>query len=259
MAGGKGEHVDIVRESRFNRQRANTDTLRDNCGSDGYVFTKDFSGVKKAAGQCQFHHVLPIETTDDANILNGMKSLEDEEKDFIHKCMAKTTWDTNEQPNLIGLPTKNPYYNADKKIERNPALAAADLLALDPESAEFGALPNLPCHMNDHNLYNKEVIDMLDSELWETLRGERVKCKDKGKSIRKLLMDQSRTWKSKLNARGKRHGGAAECWVNRLTTKRTVWHIPLSMAVDPEWTEPPPKAPKTGLRAWCKKIFDWVP
>src|SRR5262249_13309996 len=51
MAGGAKEHVEKVRNSKFNRQRAETETLRSNCGSDGYVFTKVSNGTEKGAGQ----------------------------------------------------------------------------------------------------------------------------------------------------------------------------------------------------------------
>jgi hypothetical protein len=255
MAGGKKEHVEKVRKSKFNRQRADTPTLRSNCGSDGYVFTKVYAGIEKGAGRCEFHHVLPVESTDDANILKGQAPSED--MDFIHKCMAKTTWDTNEQPNLVGLPTKRPYYDADSQV----GATAADLLSLNPQAAQFGALPNLPCHLNDHNLYNIEVIDVLDNEVWQPLLDGRDECSDRGKSIRKLLRGQSTTWKSKLKSRGERDGGAAECWLKRETTKRAVWHIPLSMAAAPTWSDPPPNVSQRGgsIKEWLKKIFSWVP
>jgi len=139
MAGGKKEHVDKVRTSKFNRQRAETPTLRANTGSDGYVFTcpsADNTSVN-AAGQCEFHHVLPISSIQDAAIRGGKK---DENLDFIHKCMAKTTWDINTQPNMLGLPTKGPFEDADRKSAAG--LTAGALSALNPMAGAFGALPN---------------------------------------------------------------------------------------------------------------------
>lgn len=70
--------------------------------------------------------MLPVESIQDGNILDGKAASED--MDFIHKCMAKTTWDTNEQPNLVSLPTKSPYYGADKQVA---ATAASLLRALE--------------------------------------------------------------------------------------------------------------------------------
>lgn len=254
MGGGTKEHVEKIRKSKFDRQRAETATLRSNCGSEGYVFTHN----GQAAGQCEFHHVLPVETVQDGNILGDTCSTE--EKDFLYKCMCMTTWDTNEQPNLIGLPTKRPYYDADKKVLKGFSLA--DLKALSPQAGEFGSLPDLPCHLNDHNRFNIEVIEALDAEVWSKLLEDGEKCKFKGRSIRAMLRAQSNAWKAELRTRGERDGGAAECWVNRHTpAKRMVWHFPLSMAASPDWSEPPPNVSSAGatVRAWLKTIFAWGP
>jgi len=257
MAGGKKEHVDKVRTSKFNRQRAETPTLRANTGSDGYVFTcpsADNTSVN-AAGQCEFHHVLPISSIQDAAIRGGKK---DENLDFIHKCMAKTTWDINTQPNMLGLPTKGPFEDADRKSAAG--LTAGALSALNPMAGAFGALPNLPCHLNDHDKFTDAVITKLNAELWKDLIDGREECKDRGKSIRALLRAQSNNWKSFLKSRGTEHGGAADCWVNR-ENKKSVWYIPLSMAPDPRKSDPPPNIHKRGkmpVRAWLEKIFSWA-
>ena len=171
--------------------------------------------------------------------------------------MAKTTWDTNEQPNLVSLPTKRPYYDADKQV----GASAVSLLSLNPQLAQFGALPNLPCHLNDHNLYNTEIIAALDRDVWQPLKNGRAECSDRGKSIRAVLRTQSTTWKTEVKTRGTRSGGAVECWLNRATTKRAVWHIPLSMAASPVWSDPPPNVSTSGhtIKAWLKKIFAWKP
>src|SRR5678815_488005 len=128
MAGGAKEHVEKVRTSKFNRQMEK-DVLRSNCGGEGYVFCNlATDGSTNAAGRSQFHHVLPISSLQDAQITYPEKG---EEIDFIHKCMAITTWDINEQPNLLGLPSKLPYEDADRRIGKG--MSAAALLALDPK------------------------------------------------------------------------------------------------------------------------------
>lgn len=257
MAGGAKEHVDKIKTSKFNRQRAETSVLRANTGSDGYVFChSDPSdpGNVTAAGQCEFHHVLPISSLQDAAIRGGKK---DENLDFVHKCMAKTTWDINEQPNMLGLPTKGPFEDADGKAAKGQTLAA--LVALNPMAGNFGSLPNLPCHLNDHDKFTAAVIDKFNAELWPELIEQREECKDRGKSIRALLRSHSNDWKSFLKTRGGEHGGAADCWVNR-ETKKSVWYIPLSMAPDPRKSDPPPNVHKRGamtVRAWLEKIFSW--
>jgi hypothetical protein len=272
MAGGKKEHVDKVRESKFNRQRCETAELRANCGKDGYVFTNTVAsgpnaGAVNAAGQCEFHHVLPITSLQDASIMDD--GLDAEEKDFIHKCMAKTTWDINKQPNLIGLPTKRPYEKADREVakekdkeESQKTATAAFFKKLKAVSGQFGALPDLPCHLNDHPKYTAAIISKLDEAVWPKLLDSREECKDKGKNIRKVLVDQSKHWKDWLvQTRGVAHEGAADCWVNR-EKKRDVWFIPLSMDPgSPKKQDPPPnifltKKPK--VRAWLKAMFSAV-
>ena len=257
--GEKKEHVEKIAQSKFNRQRAPTDVLRSNNGKEGYVFKMTIgTGDEKrdiAAGQCQFHHVLPVTSIQDGNILKGCRERGD--LPFLHKCMAKTVWDVNEQPNLIGLPTKEPYAYADRLVAQQKK-TWRDLRKLDPMSGKDakGALPNLPCHLNDHDKFNHAVIQKLNKDLWPNLIDKRKDCKDTGKDIRKLLMTQSRNWKTWLKKRGK---GAAYSWVNR--EKISTWYKPLSMAPQPRRIQPPPpnvylegkKRPK--VKEWMKKMF----
>jgi len=252
MGGGTKEHNEKVRKSKFNRQRAETPTLRANCGSDGYVFTNPVNDL--ASGQCEFHHVLPISSLQDGEIKK-----QGEELEFIIKCMCKTTWDINEQPNMLGLPTKEPYDAADRKAATGSTVA--DLVALNAAIGEFGSLPDLPCHMNDHDKFTTAVINKLNSTVWPQLVADRAKCKNRGKSIRKMLQDASNEWKDWLKTRGGSNGGAADCWVNRETTKRPVWYIPLSMAPKPRKSDPPPNIHKRGkmtIADWLEKIFSWA-
>lgn len=260
MAGGKKEHVVEVRESKFNRQRAETAVLRKNCGKDGYVFAHKLKSGKRegeivAAGQCEFHHAMPISSMQDGSIMGD--SLDAEKKGFIRKCMAITTWDINKRFNLIGLPTKGPYGAADKAVadEDEPATLTS-LRALKAASGHFGALPDLPCHLNDHPAYTKSVIDKLDKDLWPKLLKGRKDCKDKGKNIRKMLLDECRHWKEWVIKRGAMHDGAADCWVNR-EQKKDVWFIPLSMHPKPPKIDPPPNVYVVGgkRKAWLKTFF----
>jgi hypothetical protein len=250
MAGGASEHVEKIRKSNFNRQR-DGDVLRDNCGGEGYVFSMPGLNGTVAAGRSEFHHVLPVTSLQDGNILDGE---EDEVMAFIHKCMAKTTWDTNTQPNLLGLPTKQPYYDADLKAAGGMTLGG--IVALNPQVGDFGSLPDLPCHKNDHDKYTTAVIDKLNETLWPNLIEDVDVCKDPGKSIRSLLQTQSKNWKAWLKARGQ---GAADSWVNR--EQRPQWYYPLSMAPDPTPSDPPPnvsKRKKLTVDAWLEKIFSWA-
>lgn len=262
MAGGDKEHVEKIRKSKFNRQTTKTDELRDNCNGEGYVFAKKVvKGGKETvngARQCEFHHVLPISSLQDGAILGGKETAANME--FIHKCMAKTTWNTNKQPNLLGLPTKKPFQNADYMTSRKKDRHTLEMLvSLDPGAGKFGALPNLPCHLNDHQKYTDKIITVLDSDLWPELKAARKECKDKGKSIRNLLINFSKTWKDWLKTRGGLHGGAADCWVNR-KKKAAVWYIPLSMAPRPTKVKPPPNIHEltSNIRNWLESMFSKV-
>lgn len=258
MAGGKKEHVEKVKESKFNRQRCESAELRSNCGRDGYVFknTVGGSGPKagsvNAAGQCEFHHVLPISSLQDGSI----KVDDSEELDFIHKCMAITSWNINKQPNLIGLPTKRPFEQADRKVVSDNA-TLPQLKGLSAFAGKFGALPDLPCHLNDHPKYTDKIITELNDKVWRRLIDNREECEDKGKNIRSTLQKWSRDWKDWLKNRGAEEGGAADCWVNR-EQKPDVWYIPLSMAPSPTKIKPPPnifQKPKPPVRAWLEGMF----
>lgn len=265
-SGAKKKHVETVVSTTFNRQRAETPILRKNCGNEGYVFTMTtIDGRVIAAGQCQFHHVLPVTSLADPNI-----NLKGEDLDYVHKCMAMTRWDINEQPNMIGLPTKHPFLEADKLSAGKPAtknkpavagLALDKLMTLDPTKGMKGNPPNFACHLNDHDRYTDAVVKSLNKILWPKLKEDRIKCKDQAKDIKALLEARSNSWKGYLKARGsKQEGGAAECWINRETTKRSVWFIPLSMAPDYRECLPPPNYYKRGkVKAgdWLDKVFSW--
>ncbi len=248
MGGGTKEHAEKIRKSNFNRQRADTDTLRANCGGQGYVFGSD-----SAKGQCEFHHVLPISSVQDGVILGGKDATA---LDYIKKCMAATTWDINEQPNLLGLPTKGPYESADRETAKGRTLA--ELKALSPANSDFGALPDLPCHLNDHDKFTQAVIDRFNQEIWPRVLKRGKQCDNKARSLRATLRAESDHWKGFLKGRGTEQGGAADCWVNR-HSKASVWYIPLSMAPVPTKTDPPPNLNQRGgtIADWLENIFNW--
>lgn len=245
MAKKKKKHVKEFKNTNFNRQRADTDTLRTNC-KKGYIFeisgtTKKGEQYKTAAGQMQFHHALPVSSMQDSAI----DYEQSEELDFIHNCMASTEWDINHEPNLIGLPTRKPYIEADKKTnpkpnKKNPnpkKCGLSELIAqLDSKIGEsgHGSIPDLPCHLSEHPVYTEEVIINLNDTIWSMLKLEREECEDKGKSIKDLLEGASKHWREFLQNRGKgadsQGKGAAECWVNRgKPGYENIWYIPFSM------------------------------
>jgi hypothetical protein len=243
MAGGKKEHVERIRKSKFNRQR-NNDVLRDNCGKDGYVFIKKKNKTKYSAGQSQIHHVLPVCDLQDGTI--DVDTAED--RKFIRNCMAMTEWDCNQQPNLLGLPTKEPYEDADRKVKEGKDLEF--IQSLSARRGQFGALPDLPCHLNEHDKYNVLLKKRLNADLWSRLMSEREPCTVKGQDIKQQMEEMSNEWKDWLKVRGK---GAADCWVNR--EKRPLWYFPLSMALKPKKIKPTPRYLGENAKQWLKKMF----
>lgn len=251
------EHVEVLKTSEFNRQRASTDDLRSKCDK-GYIFTN--SGTKKkkgktiaftnAAGRSAFHHILPITSLQDANI-----DLDSDALEYAHLCMAATKWDINDSPNLIGLPLKPAYQSADRLLSDGKTLA--NIKALNPASGQFGALPDLPCHQNDHAKYNKYVIQHLNKKIWKKLKPAEP-CKSKSENIKTLLDSASSKCLGKLEKRGKEEGGAIDCWVNREEKEKT-WHIPFSMDLttsEPAWVPPPPRLPGSKQKAWLQSLFN---
>ena len=248
------EHVDKIIESKFNRQRASTETLRANC-STGYAFTHG----GKAARQSEYHHILPVETIQDASIEPS------DELDFFHNCMAMTTWDINESENLIGLPTKIPYLEFDRDPDRNVARSSdrtankfhSQIRNLAAALGAFGTIPDLPCHKNDHPRYNEDLILYIQRNVWQVLQIERQKCKIQGKSILKELRSASSHWRKFLVNRGADHGGAAHCWENREKPEYAeYWFIPLSLDPGtPRKVPVPPRYAGSNRKAWLKSLL----
>jgi len=245
------EHVERLKESKFNRQRAETSTLRANC-TTGFIFT--LNGT--AAGQSAFHHILAISSLQDGTILPN------ENLAFFHDCMAATTWDINDGPNLIGLPLKPVYESAD----RNPVTRAVSLIAgmgdLSAAMGNFGGVPDLPCHQNEHDDYNKhQAIDLTDN-IWNPLNDVREECKVDGRSILDELKSAIAAWRQFLVNRGAEHGGAASCWRNRNQPGyRDFWYIPFSMNPgNPLKAIPPPDLSKRSatIDAWLETLFNTI-
>ncbi len=253
------EHVAEIEKSNFNRQCSSTEVLRKNC-KEGYIFTKKReatikSGANKgnkykvvyAAGQSEFHHVLPITTLQDGNI-----KVDDDVMKYIHNSMAATTWDINEEPNLIGLPVKPVYEAADREIKKNKTLDF--LMSLDPGKEGFGALPDLPCHKVDHLDYIIGVNNYLNRTIWKKLKAPKP-CKDQSECLKGRLDAASKKFRKWLQARGKQEKGAAYCWFHREEIKDS-WYIPFSMSIGvPQKRECPPKFPSSDQEEWRQKLF----
>jgi len=262
MGSKRKEHIKRIRESKFNRQRpphSATNEYRGKCRT-GYRFT---SARADAAGQAQFHHILPVECIQDSNIkpYNEIK--------FFRDCMAATEWDINDGGNLIALPTKKPYAIADGTpmsqfvldLLRTPQLSSMPIIGA--LKGEFGALPDLPCHLNEHPSYNTHVIEYTNREVWGRLAGKNKKeqCETITKGIADELDGVIFQYGQFLDARGRgAHSngyGAAYCWTNRKKVEE-FWYIPFSMNPDnPKKVKPPPNYDerKEASKKWLKTMF----
>jgi hypothetical protein len=259
MARKDPEHVPEIIDSKFNRRPADTATYRENCQS-GYVFT---TAVETAAGQSHFHHILPIQTLGSAYLSPQDK------KDFFHQCMAMTEWNINDGHNLIGLPTKAVYRSHEGSRKKPEILQLSGLAASEDLSAErneaarqaiFGAIPDLPCHQNQHDVYNIKVINHLKRQVWQPLVKEQKNCKLSPVALRERLRNSSDHWRKFLVRRGAEHQGASHCWVHRNDRGyRSFWYVPFSMHPGtPPKVPPPPDlsgVAKSKRKAWLSSLF----
>jgi len=266
----KEQHVEILKWGKFNRQRAGTSTLRKNC-SVGYTFKKTsirmYKGKEReyvvSQRRSNYHHALVCEALKDS-------SIKPEDKlDFFHNCMAITEWDINAGLNLIGLPMKIAFRDADKQNATpisNPTAdigaqlaAAAEALA---SSGVAGGAPNLPCHQHEHSEFNKEVVTHMQDNVWKPLGKEQEDCKIEKKNIEEELNNECEHWRDWLQDRGKEKDGAAVCWQNRNTPQyEPHWFHPLSMNPgSPRKLLPPPNIHEAGNKSeWLKKMFKLLP
>ena len=228
----------------MNRQRAHTDDLRAACSS-GYIFLHNGG----AAGQCEFHHIIPIEIMQDS-------SIPDDKVDFARKCMALTDWDINNGDNLIGLPTKLPYEAADRNLNKGLAMLSA---VLDVPQNAFGSIPDLPCHAREHDKYNRKLKTDFASEIWNKLTKKRKACAVDGEKLKGQLETASGKWRDFLVTRGAGPPSTSTCWPNRNRPAfRAIWYIPFSMKPGkPSRAAPPPDLFKTeGTQAeWLADLF----
>jgi hypothetical protein len=246
------EHIKRIKESKFVRQREkDTATLRSKCQS-GYRF-----GDVTAKGQSAVHHIVAISSLQDGNIKPRNKIK------FFRDCMALTTWDTNEGPNLINMPLKNVYASADRYSPSEMVASIRDMLPgmgiADAPLGVFGSVPDLPCHQWEHDAYNTEQVIDLFKNIWEPLAENQEACKVKASSLQGELENSSVAWRQFLTGRGSEHGGAAHCWLNRNEPGyEAFWYIPFSMNPGtPKKVKPPPPLQK-GVKAWLKTLFGLV-
>jgi hypothetical protein len=137
---------------------------------------------------------------------------------FIEDCLCIAKWNINDEPNLIGLPLKWAYMNPDTAATR-PV--------------------NFCCHDVDHNTadgYTNECKEWLHTNVWNILTAKKSIHDVDVEAIVEQLNKCTERFKKLLAKRGKRNGGTASSYLNRLTEKK--WYEPFSMAATPRKRSP---------------------
>lgn len=227
---GDEDHKTDPEDWLFKRQR-NGMEHRDNCTE----------GFRKLA-IAEIHHILCVHACSDAN-------MPADAVDYIHKCMAMTTWNINSGANNIGLPKKWAYVNAVDQAatiaDRTKGLAGK--AALD---ATFAAddWDGLPCHQVDHAAYLTAVEDWVLKNIWNKLQKEQKakNCKTvNGRNIATMFDNGITEYKGFLKSRGQKYGGTRHCLAysvkddgahlplvtsqGKWSCGKKTWYIPFSM------------------------------
>ena len=222
-------HKRSSRKSEIKRNRNGREHIN-NCG-EGYLASHKFT---------QIHHIVCVSSMSNATIASLVK--DKGKMEFIRECLKLTSWNINEEPNLVGLPLKRAFV-------KKPA-------------AEWDGWP---CHQVDHNpAYTRGVSERLNAKVWQKVLENRKKCKDCNKecninaeSVAAKLIKESEYWMEFLTERGTDPKSTAFCWKNRLSMKDT-WYIPFSMDPgDPPAREPPPELEdaRTSLKNYLKEVI----
>src|SRR5438105_2710684 len=118
--------------------------------------------------------------------------------DYLELRLWMTDWNINEEPNMIGLPTRAWYRR-------------------EYDAGNFKSKNNIPSHNNDHGAYLNEVKDYLTSAVWANLDPSEKDHAKGAKELRQALRDASDFFQEQLlDVRGIRNGGTVSSWKTRL-------------------------------------------
>jgi A nuclease family of the HNH/ENDO VII superfamily with conserved AHH len=164
---------------------------------------------------CQVHHIVCVTSMADGTIA---KFLDQDDLEKIRKCLAKTNWDINDTPNVVGLPLKRAF--VDKQ-------APADW-------------DGWPCHQVDHPGYTDRVSVRLNDEVWQNCLDNMKNCDDGAEIIASALNAESQYWLSN-ELRGRPTKAAWEGRFNPDGSGNPLWFWPFSMNLaNPSPRKPPP-------------------
>ncbi len=183
-------------------------------------YTEDWESGRKP-WRCSAHHILPVSCFK----LNNIKCSPKDKKYYVRRCLWVSKWNVNGgsrfegttgDNNLVRLPTKSGYTKTYPNRRRPHYIEPSP----EDECMHSGS-------WSEHYLYNKEVQQWLNDNIWKKLQENKEKHKGKGKSILAELQRGEKHFRKQLGLRGQRNGGTVVCWEDKKRKNRT---RPFSMA-----------------------------
>lgn len=217
------EHFDETKKNQFvlYEQDSHRDVSRGTKGATGVT-----SKGGEAGPHWQSHHII---------CLQAMSEIPD--KTTLRQALEATIWNINEEPNMIGLPTRAWYRKA--------------------YSDEIFSPVNIPSHNNDHGFYLTEVKNHIKNTIWNKFKPSKEGHATDGENIAQELKDASKYFEGELETRGGRNQGTRHSWETRLDNnedpaarrasekasspgqeKGNLWYFPFSMAIVPKRRSP---------------------
>lgn len=195
-----------------------------------YDYTKDWDSGSKP-WPCQAHHILPGACFSIGNILCDPK----DKKFYIIRCLLVSKWNLNGGSRHEGLQGGE---GANNMVRLPTSRAYKKTYAATLAKFKKGHPVNECMHgwggWSEHYLYNKEVTQWLNDNIWSTLQEDKVKHKGKGKDILSQLKGGQDHFRGELVRRGSRttpkgNSGTIDCWLDKKDKNRS---LPFSMAND---------------------------
>ncbi len=188
----------------------------------------------------QAHHLLPV-TCINSELIS---------KSTIQGVLRKTVWCINAKENTYGMPTWGMTVNWYCKITK----VLRSLRVGQPAPV----WKNIPQHLNDHNIYNKEVNGYLGHLAVSYENADHDAEED---DIKGDLEELSSDMKSDLKDRGIRKDGTHAAWTNAINASTqgneyAGWYEPFSMAQDPCVRAFPIRGDSSSVSAWIDRISE---
>jgi hypothetical protein len=193
------------------------DSHRDVSKANGAGFYQSKYGRVVTAGpHWQSHHIICISSMGSRDVTRIK----------LEQGLYITDWNINKEPNMIGLPQKCSYGEAEDATLVNPVAGAAKWATVEPT--------NLPAHNVDHPMYTSEVTTELENKIWSKFDEAKGDHAADAEWLLKKLKKFSEDFQTLLLARATRPpGGTVIAWQQRVALKMGNWEAPFSMAKMP--------------------------